>query len=311
MPIDDWLTQTIVFVVDADKPGSEPLATGFVVRVTEDVLHHDDLVGVHFHYVITAAHCVRGQTNVAIRAPVSESEFADVAIPISEWTIHVTEDVAIARIPGYWTAPAIRAETFADVAWELSERGPALGDRVYFLGLLADIPEMARRNVPMVRSGTLGARYVPRIPVRWAPDLVVHVTAHLIDCRSYQGFSGSPCLLQFDHGLRDRASGALSGIASTSALLGVVVAHFASEEHPNLHSGVGVVVPVEKIREILESDDEAAWRRTEAQHAAEQAIAGNVLQPPTYSGLIPPNRAWSRPDAEDGDGVDTASEQSK
>jgi len=56
----------------------------------------------------------------------------------------------------------------------------------HYVGLLEPL------NRPMARSGTLGAVYQTGIK---HPDGYQYV-AHLGDCRSYGGFSGSPCFLE-------------------------------------------------------------------------------------------------------------------
>jgi hypothetical protein len=116
---------------------------------------------------------------------------------------------------------------------------------------------MADQVIPMVRSGTLGAvnQSGIRVDLGGAGEEYIYVpeTAHLVDCRSYQGFSGSPCFLQFEHtGVSEAWTG--PRLMSTTALLGMMIAHFQGGTRVE-HAGVGVVLPVEKIRELFHRDD--------------------------------------------------------
>jgi hypothetical protein len=72
---------------------------------------------------------------------------------------------------------------------------PGPGDDVYFAGLLGAVPSMGERGVPMTRGGMIGALYQDGVPIRLPDDTVIHVQGHLIDCRSFGGFSGSPCFV--------------------------------------------------------------------------------------------------------------------
>jgi hypothetical protein len=156
----------------------------------------------------------------------------------------------------------------SSLSWPLSSRLiPDLGDRVYFLGLLA-LPAargMAERNVPMVRSGTIGAMYQDEIPLEWPDGTIRKIQAHLIDCRSYGGFSGSPCFFQRD----DQPTGMKEGVrtrGTTTFLLGLISAHFDDFTSPKtrgdiaelgsiripINTGVGIVTPAERIVEVIE-----------------------------------------------------------
>jgi hypothetical protein len=162
------------------------------------------------------------------------------------------------------------------------EWAPALGDRVYFLGLLA-LPGargMTEKNVPMVRSGTIGAMYQDDLPVEWPDKSIRKFQAHLIDCRSYGGFSGSPCFFQRDRGFTGVREGKQRR-GQVTFLLGLISGHFdqfssarirgdladaGSIEVP-INSGVGIVTPVEKIVEVLRMEEFAdEWERVEREH---------------------------------------------
>jgi hypothetical protein len=104
-------------------------------------------------------------------------------------------------------------------------------------------------------------------------DTKVSVTAHLIDCRSYGGFSGSPCFVQFKDLPRDGGRLLIEGysrMVDTTVLLGMVIAHYdlrrdailtgdlagaPGRVQTDINTGVGVVLPVERITEALMHED--------------------------------------------------------
>ena len=150
-----------------------------------------------FSYVVTAAHCVRSETDTWVRVQRKGGEEVE-DLAVQRWIFHPSEDIAVTPAPldaGAYRWVAMNSDRF-DPRRKASS--VLLGMPVYFIGLLPTVPEMGRANIPMVRSGTLGALYQSGVPLRIGPGTTYHVTAHLVDCRSYKGFSGSPCFVQGD-----------------------------------------------------------------------------------------------------------------
>jgi hypothetical protein len=269
VPLNDDYPKAIAFVVgDRMVDGvlrSAVRGTAFIVSVAAETIP-----GARFPYVVTSAHVVRPLIQSAVRLNLKVGGVRD--LPVPEWVFHPTEDVAIApmQVSSEYDVRSIPDSAFADT-WATPL---PLGGVVYFLGLLQNMTEMHSRNIPMVRSGSLGARYQANVPVEIAPATTITMTAHLIDCRSYGGFSGSPCFVQFE-GKRMRAdepNRKVVEIGTATLLLGVVAGHFDLYTLANLkgggpefsvpiNSGVGVVVPVETIREVLMSEDLVFDRR--------------------------------------------------
>jgi hypothetical protein len=230
-------------------------------------------------YAATAAHAVRGGSATAIRVRRKDDGVEDV--PVEHWDVHPVADVAIGFIHADWEQVdirPIREDWFVDVR----STQPSPGDSVYLVGLLPEVEEMQRHNVPFVRSGTIGTLNQDGVPVQLAPDLVAHARAHLIDCRFFSGFSGSPCFAQFPGETRKTERLGLSIPSETTALLGITSGHFDSWTSSRLrgeasdamsidipvHTGVGVVTPVEYVRELLYEPDLVEQR---AQYDAEQS----------------------------------------
>lgn len=258
VPVNDSLPKCVAFVCAtvSGSPGLRtPIGTGFFVGVPASTLPS----GMHW-YLVTARHVVAGVVESYVRVRMRDGL---VDLPVQDWLLGATEaiDVAVAPFslpPGLQHLCYSRGEFLSS-----SSEQPYLGDNVYFIGLLAFVPEMHEANIPMVRSGTLGAMYQSGVPVQTPDGRQIKVEAHLIDCRSYAGFSGSPCLVQSPLG--------------TTQLLGVVGAHFDSTKIIRvagenvaipIHAGVGVVTPVERLVELL--DDE---RLVEMRREAELRVA--------------------------------------
>jgi len=112
---------------------------------------------------------------------------------------------------------------------------------------LANVTAMHTENVPIVRSGTLGRLHQTGVRILW-PDRTTHsITAHLIDCRSHQGFSGSPCYVQLE------PRGRTDVREWDTYLLGLITGHLdeLGAEQRVQNSGVGLVTTVEAICQVL------------------------------------------------------------
>jgi hypothetical protein len=273
MPLDDSYPQAVVFIIGlgTDEQGAEvrqPRGTGFIVSIPSEVPEQIYL------YVVTAAHGLRSGEQSWIRLNTAEGGIADVEVP--RWLFHPTEDVAVRplTLPQAVRWGHVPIRMFVD-AWDAK---PSLGDRVYFVGLLANMASMAERNIPMVRSGTIGRLNQTDVPLRLPDESTMRITGHLIDCTSYEGFSGAPCFVQFTYRkLVETPSipgGAIGNLEhEATLLLGLIAGHF-DDWRPartsgdilggvsaRVNTGVGIVVPVEAIRETLELDELAAIRR--------------------------------------------------
>jgi hypothetical protein len=199
---------------------------------------------------------------------------------VTGWVYGASEEIDVAVAP-FRIRPADllhQLYPLENFLTRLNER-PYMGDPVYFIGLLAFVPEMHRTNIPMVRSGTLGAMNQRGIPMRLSSGFQFQVEGHLIDCRSWGGFSGSPCLIQ------NPATGATN-------LLGIISAHFdatkivtvAGTDIPiPIHAGVGVVTPIEPLLDLL-ADKGLAKMREEDEREHLSRLPDN---PAVMDSLVP------------------------
>lgn len=257
MPLNDDLVHPVVFIIgDNRDDGRGPVGTGFFL-VVPDADNPDQ-----WHsYVVTAAHVVIGERQTAIRGRNSSGQVLP-DMPVSGWMVHDAADVAVAPVG------VLRSEIFVPYMPEMGydkagpERTRRYGEQVFFSGLLDGVPEMEAACIPMVRSGTVGAYYQPGVPLTGGRS----TTAHLIDCKSYAGFSGAPCLIQWTTyrvGNREtEPPDAKPGLFRNeeTRLFGILIAHFDDVERQQdrsvlkLHVGVGIVLPIERLWELMDNE---------------------------------------------------------
>jgi len=146
---------------------------------------------------------------------------------------------------------------------------PILGSTMYYVGVFE--PELRM----MVRAGTIGAIDQEGLN----HDGHYDYPAHLVDCRSYTGFSGSPCFVEVLYAGLEPTENAptvppewkwppLGGVVSVCLLAGMFTAHYTDEgmldtnpENAISRYGVGVMLRGNEIREALMAEDLKDERR--------------------------------------------------
>lgn len=252
MAIDETLRKPVgfVYINDGGTTQRDPIGTFFLVTVPSDRFP-DHLYG----YAVTAAHVVMSEPNTELRILSASGELVQFGDP--KWhTPYPDRDIAVAEYPGDImphdiTAVPLERDSAAVRGWQ-----PRLGSTVYYMGLLRVVDEMADEIVPMVRTGSVGTLNQKGVKVAEQPAQV----AHLVDCRSHRGFSGSPCWMerQFvgprniqlpstwtDGELNHETYGEITRV---HALLGVFVGY-------EPETGVGVVLPVDQIHDVLDHEE--------------------------------------------------------
>jgi hypothetical protein len=268
VPLNEGHPSIVVFVCDEAPDGSKrPVGTAFLVGVPGSD-------GTWWRYFVTAGHVVQDGRPKWIRLRRADGQSV-VDEPVGEWEIHPTSDVAATPceldLSGF-AHGFIEDWVFSD-RWQERAVGAVplrIGEEAYFVGLLAEIPTMADRNIPMVRSGRIGAFYQEDIPMISGATTRIEPVAHLLDSYSRGGFSGSPCFV--DHPVIDQAQERGLTVSSRVALVGIVVGHFNSPMRDN--AGIAVVVPVEAIRELLQTERLVEWRERRDAEAARARAEG-------------------------------------
>jgi len=111
--------------------------------------------------------------------------------------------------------------------------------------------------------------------------------AYLVEARSIAGLSGSPVIVMPDSALM-LAKGLGGNWPQGAALLGLVHGHFdvprlnedvvTNEENPKggVHTGIGLVVPIEKILETMHHPELVAIRKEIAERMRESGGGGTA-----------------------------------
>jgi hypothetical protein len=227
-----------------------PVGSGFLIGVPSA-----ELPGVRYGYVVTAHHVLDDQLNVEVRAPDphTNGEF-HAPVPVSDWRQPIPKlDLAIASFP----ASGITVSGLAIEDNVLPPNLlPPLGGTIFYVGLFDPL------NRSMARSGTIGALEQEGLEF----DGDYEYTAHLVDCRSYEGFSGSPCFSTAVFPILEPTEppvplqdpqGRYGTVMTVSLLCGVFTEHVDTRGHRDAVSryGVGVMLPSDYIWRVFMSDE--------------------------------------------------------
>lgn len=266
MPITDDQVRSVGFVVRRGE--LTPVGTCFLVSVPSDVV--DDF---QHGYVVTAEHNIIS-TDVDIWMTTRDGQLVKELQP-THWATNTGFDVAAAQWtpfddPGAWIGNSLERQTY-----EVARIAPRYGGVVLYAGLLAPVESMGSRGQPMVRTATVG--FVGAEEVAYG-DRVARI-AHIIDCRSWRGFSGSPCWLETTGPVApregDRLPPTLEALkedhdwvgkeVSHTALWGMLVGYTLNDH------GVGVVTPIEAIKKLVNEDHDLRDAREVTDHLVLEA----------------------------------------
>jgi hypothetical protein len=233
------------------------IGTGFCVYVPSEA--HPD---VRYGYVLTAHHVIKDQKNIELEIP---DPFEDGALhprlKMPKWCQPIEKlDLAVAHIK-----PPFNIQSLEFGYHIIQDLKFPLGADFYYIGLLDPL------NCPMARSGIIGALDQAGIE----HDGPYRYTAHLADCRSYGGFSGSPCFVEYPiinleahtlpSALKISPSELPNEIGSISylhLLCGMFTQHLNSKNADRIVSrtGVGIILRSQEIVEALMTENMKAER---------------------------------------------------
>jgi hypothetical protein len=283
MPLDLRMLSTVVRV----HSSGDLLGTGSLISVASEGVR-----GKNWPYVVTAHHVIENQTSIALDVP-DPLEPGGVfgPIPCEGWEQPLPGiDLAIAPFPEY-LVPRYQMTPLSQFL-PLGEM-PPLGGELFYLGVFS------RPEVAMARSGTIGALSVPIEKPGYS------YTADLVDCRSYAGFSGSPCFSVQGFAVEDDEPQDLDGplpehrdgrpmklnrLVHMSSYCGMFTAHFTDEGSGQgiaSRYGVGVMLPCDYVREALmresaRQDRRKADEELKARQAAQAPpLEDAAAEPPT------------------------------
>jgi hypothetical protein len=229
MPLHPLVLNSVVTIRSAgDFQGS-----GFIVYMASETVE-----GHMWPYLVTAHHVVRGHDGlIEIDVPdpriIGESTKG---VPVRDWVQPVPKvDLAIAPFP---TDLVERYQGFMFDHFMPHGSGIGLGGQILYVGIFE--PE----NAPMARSGYVGAVGVPITTHDEFGHVQYRYDGDLLDCRSYKGFSGSPCLAQTTYAVLDsdpelpaplwpkRDDGSpvdLRNVATVAGFCGIITRHYGDE----------------------------------------------------------------------------------
>jgi hypothetical protein len=262
-PHESHLNTVMFLCAERDDGTRYPIGTTFLVGLPAEGGEG------YWPYFVTAWHVVQSGKPTWIRFRRWDGgPPEDWPVP-GEWVPHPTSDIAVTPCDfdrSAYIAQFVPDEQFSD-RW-VHDAALAPGVPLFFIGLLAYVESMQEKNVPMVRTGGIGALFQTDIPMSDGLLYREEPRAHLIDCYSRGGFSGSPVFVDYPMIAHPPASRG-PVISTWVALFGVLSGHFGA---PGDNAGVAVVIPSEAIRELLtDNDDLRNWReRKEAEMREER-----------------------------------------
>ena len=296
MRVPEEMRKSIAFLGVREGKAFRPRATGFFVSYLQ--FQH------RFIGLVTAEHVVSGLLTqnqpIYARVNLANGDVGETPISPEKWRFYPDNaieatDVAICPMADYATAEdgtrvALDIHTIAlngpnalvalpEVMTEKGiERGIGVGDDVFIIGLFRS-HYGKERNFPVVRVGNLAAMREEPIKTKYAG----YIDAYLIEARSIGGLSGSPAFAAIPF-VRIREGVDRQSVGVVAVFLGLVHGHFDIEDlnsdvvldaeqasTAGIHTGMAVVIPVEKIIATMEHPDFVEERR---RHAMEQLKDG-------------------------------------
>ncbi|MGC2192041.1 MAG: hypothetical protein WA751_06880 [Candidatus Dormiibacterota bacterium] len=305
MQVPDEVRESVVFLYSRQDFGMVPRGTAFFVAVAAGDESQPLMRGWDGHaYLVTARHLIDGirtkgiDGKVYARVNMRDGDVAMVISDVSEWRPtpnEVTDRQAESGEPSELIDVSVLAwgQTQESIAYRPVPTVPmfvtdetvamkqiGLGDNVFMTGLFV-FHSGKQRNVPIVRIGTIAAMSGEPVETKLGS-----MVAYLIESRSVGGLSGSPVFVEIDP-LRSISVDPIGGIVRTGThqssrqfyLLGMVHGHWDTEfvvsdpaypEDQLVNMGIAIVVPSQKILEVMNMPKLVAERR-EGEAAKRQA----------------------------------------
>jgi hypothetical protein len=281
--------RSVVFVGDlTERDTFRPRGTAFIVGIPSSKQ------GMAYPYLVTAQHVIVMLQELGkpiyCRLNRKDGPFSIEALSVPRWWYHPDAeneqtDVAVAAMHINWDItdhePIPMPEKWEPNPLQLGRRGVGLGDETFTIGLFRRHVG-TERNVPIVRIGNIAALPEELISTRWGL-----MKGYLVEMRSIAGLSGSPVFVDlpsavppaflpgsFVPDVRYRPPDPNDVIDwFRYRFLGLVHGHF---DLPNLiedsvvddadtgggiNTGIGIVIPAEKIIETLYQPELIAERQ--------------------------------------------------
>lgn len=279
MRINAETMKCVVFIgVETERGGFLPLGTGFIIGYELDPQFQ-------FTFVVTAAHVIENLSDdakrrVAIRINRLDGKAMSIRPDLARILTHEdpANDVMLIAFQPDPTVQDVIAiagnRSVVDAMRAELDEGTMPGDTVAAIGLYTS-HYGTERNAPVLRTGHVAA--VAGEPVYMGTR--GYAVAHLIELRTFAGLSGSPVLQTVGPvRIRDGQPQHRNQDTSSGIILGVLVGYHCVEDKDDIihvprfgpqdassggsdysaderNTGFGVVIPIERVFEILERDD--------------------------------------------------------
>jgi hypothetical protein len=275
MKIPEDIRKCVGFLEYEDAEGHHASGTVFFVTMsTPDWPHYC------FRYAVTAGHVIKEIEErlvgncIFLRLNDRGSGIHRIPSWSDQWHLHPRADIAVMPIDSgesidwmFWPVGAFALEK------TIKEIEVSVGDDVFLAGLF-HYHAGSKRNIPIIRAGIIAA--MAEEPVKTKSGTA---EAYLIEARSIGGLSGSPVFVRpesnYAHNLKTEDPNTLGWCDARVGsfwLLGLMHGHWdvgASEidavsnkgNAEKINTGIGVVIPAEKIFEVLELPELAEIRK--------------------------------------------------
>jgi hypothetical protein len=275
--------RSVAFIGVKKRGKFQPRATAFFVGYIED--QH------HFSHLVTAEHVISGlltkKYDIWLRVnliggnsreleldpqafrfhPDNERDATDVAVCPCTPKIEDNKTGAIIELDS--VSLSMNGEPTFYPSDEFARESIVLGAEIAIIGLFRS-HHGANRNVPIIRAGNICALLGEPVFTKYAG----YIKAYLVEARSIAGLSGSPVIVLPDPGIIMAKALVGQKQQQDCALLGLMHGHFdvqnlnedvvSDDNEPmrSIHTGIGIVVPVEKIIETINHPELVGMRKT-------------------------------------------------
>lgn len=278
----DFVRKSVIFIGNKDaKTGRfRPRATGFIVEIRQQQ--------VGFRFVVTAEHNIvmmqQKGWEIYFRSNLKDGGAREDSWKDANWWFHPDNersptDVAVAGIDFHpeedFRALLLRSDdpkeqpiSFGATSEELDKLEFGLGNNVTIVGLFRSHYGQ-QRNVPITRVGNLAMMRGEPVYTKYCG----YTDAYLVEARSIGGLSGSPVFIH--NSIPVARSETTPGMTQTTKLLGLMHGHFDvrnlnedivldsdQDASTGINTGIGVVIPTDKILETIDHPELVEMRRT-------------------------------------------------
>jgi hypothetical protein len=292
--VPDLIRKCVVFLgIENDDRRFRPMGTGFFVHVGEENIQYTHLVTAE-HVVAMIGEKIAKEEHeqgikgwLAARLNVKGGGSEVVSLQGAHWWSHpdplnptdvaVTPWAAQREYFDHFPLPLYGAVVGASQTGHLRRRGAGLGQEIAIIGLFRH-HRGEQRNEPIVRIGNIAAMPEERVWTKWCD----YTEAYLVEANSIGGLSGSPVFVNLYHsGPVSMNVGGVNQYESKDGtvdfrvymLMGLMHGHWdlpnltdaaiedGKQENERINTGVGVVIPVQKIIETLYQPELAEMRK--------------------------------------------------